>query len=281
MFPETLERTLTGNGKRMKKKIIHRVMRAFMAAGLAGVLPFQAGALQVQPSHLQVLVKPGSSAKVFFEITNDQAVPQHIKITAKDWVASPTNKGMTVSRWLHIKGSTDFVLKPKEMRKVALKLKCPKEIVGEVMGMTSFSYENLTPSMLTPMISVAVYMAAMGTEKISGEVSDMGMRYYDSKYQVGLTIKNTGNMHLRPHGNPALYDAQNVQVAEFSVPEGFPVFPGQSHAFSSSSLGVKLPAGVYVLKAHMIDGDFTLESQQNFRVLADGNVRLEGAKPVS
>ena len=88
-----------------------------------------------------------------------------------DWFM-PANKALTVDKWLEVHGPARFYLKSGKSRSVKLTISCPKETDGELVGMVSFRYQTEHPSMVTPMISVSMYVIAAGHDKMAGEIKD-------------------------------------------------------------------------------------------------------------
>src|SRR4051812_6657605 len=91
-------------------------------------------ALSVTPSRTEVRLVPGTGTQAALEVTNDDHADVQVDVSKKDWFIPEANKKWTVDQWLDVHGPSQFKLKPGESRKVDLSIRCPKEVVGEVVG---------------------------------------------------------------------------------------------------------------------------------------------------
>src|SRR5882724_7982888 len=184
----------------------------FIAAGAAtwllAMAPPPARALSVAPARTEVSLAPGAVTHAVITVTNPHPEAYNVELSEKPWFIYPDNKQIQVEDWLHLPGSKSFRLKPGKSRDVKITISCPKDAVGELMGMVSFTYLGDTPSMITPMISTAVYLDVTGTEKFAGEIVALGAGTRNGKFQVGAQIKATGNVRLHPIGTIRLLDAK-------------------------------------------------------------------------
>jgi hypothetical protein len=116
---------------------------------------------------------------------------------------------------------------PGEKRQVQVRVVCPKDLKGETMGMVSFSYTGASTEMITPMISVSVYLRAEGTERNEGQIVDLGAGIRDRRILIAAQVKATGNVRLRPSGRIRLAKEDGEMIADYSISEGNPIFPGE------------------------------------------------------
>jgi len=61
-----------------------------------------------------------------------------VDVSKKDWFIPEINKVWTVDHWMDLHGPPRFYLKPGESQKIEITLRCPKELVGEVVGWRLF-----------------------------------------------------------------------------------------------------------------------------------------------
>lgn len=244
-------------------------------AGLAS----QSWALIVTPARTEIHLVPGASTQAELNVTNDDKEELQVDVSKKDWFVPTVNKKWTVDKWLDVKGPDRFYLKPGESRKVSLTIRCPKELDGEVVAMTSFVYQTDHPSMVTPMISVSMYLIASGTEKVGGKVEDLLVRMYKGEPNITAKVKCTGNIHLRPSGRLVVVDARGAELGQIHIQEGQPTYPGaESLYYGSVPDGVKFPAGVYTARADLSYGDLKLQGSRDFTVLPDGQIQMNPIK---
>ena len=235
--------------------------------------------LVVTPARTEVNLIPGATTSLELTATNDDKVEVQVDVSKKDWFVPAANKAWTVGRWLDVRGPARFDLKPGESRKVRGDVACPKDMAGEVVAMVSFTYRTEQQSMVTPMISVSVYLMAAGTEIRSGEVVDIMVRRNQDQLGLSAMVKSTGNVHLRPRGRLVALDAKGGEVAVVPVPMGQPTYPGMAVLYSGSApFPPKLAPGTYVAKAELYYQDVQLEKTKEFTVLPDGQVQMSPIK---
>jgi hypothetical protein len=262
------------------------VKRSFIvAAGVPALLfavPAPAlWAISVSPPRTEVSLAPGAVAKAVMTVTNPHAEAYDVELSEKPWFIYPDNKQIHVEDWLILPGQKQFRLKPGKSREVAITIRCPKEAVGELMGMVSFTYQGLQPSMITPMISTAVYLEVKGTERNAGEIVAIGAGTRNSRFQVGAQIKDTGNVRLRPTGTILLTDDQGKTVASYTITETTPIFPGVAKDCLASGPDNPPPAGHYRLSANIQSGTFAVQAERGLLVKANGDVEMDAPKGAS
>jgi hypothetical protein len=145
------------------------------------------------------------------------------------------------------------------------------------------AYQGMTPSMVTPMISTAVYLEVKGTERNLGDVLSISASAPNGHFQVGIRIKATGNIRLRPTGTIRLLSAEGQVVSLYTVPETSPLFPGTIRDYLGNGPDKVPPAGNYKLSADLRSGAMELVSDQEFVVKANGDIEMipkkEAPKP--
>jgi hypothetical protein len=140
--------------------------------------------------------------------------------------------------------------------------------------MVSFAFQSDTPSNLLPVISVSVYMEAIGRSQISGEITALALRDANKGTQVAVGVKSTGNVHLRPTGNVKVFTQSGKEVATFLIKEGDPAYPGQERGYFAQDETLKLEPGSYRAKTEMTYRDLTLRATKEFKVSKDRTVLL-------
>lgn len=260
--------------RRLKKQWV--LLLAGMAPLLWGGHP--AWALNVSPGRTEVRLDPGKSTKLVLAVVNDEPEKLSVQVSGKDWFVLPANQGYPVDKWLKIHGPLSFNLSPGESRNIKVTVTCPRGVEGELVGMVSFLYQTGQPSMVTPMISVSVYVAAAGTEKIAGEIKDMAVRLWRDQLQVAVSVKAAGNVHLRPTGQVVLVDAKGTEVARWPIPEGDPAYPGMERGyFAKIPSGFKLAPGRYTAKADLVYKGLEMKADQGFTVSPEGKIETVGS----
>jgi hypothetical protein len=255
-----------------------RYIAAGAATWLLAMTSPSAWALSVAPARTEVHLAPGAETHAVITVTNPHPEAYNVELSEKPWFIYPDNKQIKVEDWLHLTGKQHFRLKSGKSREVEIKISCPKDAVGELMGMVSFTYVGDTPSMITPMISTAVYLDVIGTERTSGEIVALGAGTRNGKFQVGAQIKATGNVRLRPSGTVRLMNDQWQPVFVYTLVEGNPIFPGQVRDYPASGPDTAPATGHYSLSAEIHSGTLELKSDQGIFVKPDGVVELDRKK---
>ncbi len=246
-----------------------------LCLAVPGLRALPAMALQVVPARTEVRLTPGTSTQVSLTVTNDDQMDLDIEVSQKDWFIPEAYKEWTVDKWLKNLGEAAFVLKPAERRKVDLMVRCPKTMDGEVVGMVSFVYRTRPPSMVTPMISVSMYLIGAGSEKIDGSINDLYAKAWSGRLSLSAKVRSTGNVHMRPSGYFLIVDRKGREIARMPILEGQPTYPGQESLYTGQTPGgLTIKPGKYVLHVDLRDKDLVLKQGRAFKVLKDGQVEM-------
>jgi hypothetical protein len=235
--------------------------------------------MSVSPARTEVRLTPGAEGSAVITIANTHPEAYDVDVSEKLWFVSPENKNIPLDSWLKLPFRTHFRLKPGQTRDVKITLRCPKTAKGELMGMVSFAYQGIKKSMVTPMISTAVYLEVIGTEINTGELLALGAGTHNGRFQVGAQIKATGNVRLRPSGRVYLVNDQGQNVAEYIVADTAPVFPGTIKDYEGKGPEQVPPAGHYRLTASLTSGTLQLRAERSLVIGVNGDVQAEVTKP--
>jgi hypothetical protein len=251
-------------------------IKAGVSAGLAIALSAPlAWALSVSPARTELRLPSGGQTRAVITVTNPHPEPYDVEISEKPWFVLAENEKIQVTDWLLLPKKTRFRLKPGKSRDIEITVRCPKDAVGELMGMVSFTYQGVQASMITPMISTAVYLDVEGTEKNLGEIVALGAGTRNGRFQIGTQVKATGNIRLRPIGSIRILDEKETLISEYSVPEAQPIFPGQTRDCVGQGLESPPPAGHYKLQAIIHSGSLEMKSERGILVKANGDIELD------
>ena len=255
-----------------------RLIAAGASAWLLAMSSPLAWALSVAPARTEVRLAPGAVTHAVITVTNPHPDAYNVELSEKPWFIYPDNKQINVEDWLHLPGKQHFRLKSGKSRDVKITISCPKDAVGELMGMVSVTYQGDTPSMITPMISTAVYLDVIGTERNAGEIVALGAGTRNGKFQVGAQIKATGNVRLRPSGSVRLMNDQWQPMSVYTLVEGNPLFPGTLRDFPASGPDNPPATGHYTLSAEIHSGTLELKADQGIFVKPNGDVEMDRKK---
>ena len=216
---------------------------------LSAVSSVYAG-LAVNPTRAEVVLKSGDSYEFAYNVSSDFSVPVDIRVETKDWFVLPANKekGISVSGWLAVSTNSIHLL-PGEGRDLQYKVTVPKGARGTLVGMISFVTASPDTRDVNIAISVPVYVTVAGTEKIDWQIENTEFNLNGKKLVVSCSVKNNGNIHLRPRGFVELMSGKN-KVEKFGFIEGRPVYPGSARSINASSNG-DIKDGNYGIVLHI------------------------------
>jgi len=231
--------------------------------------------LTVSPARTEIRIPAGKSLAGELRIHNETAALINVTVSTKDWFVLEQNKNIGVDSWLKVKGRKQFSLKPGEERQVHYQAKPPREAQGELVGMVSFLYEKEEASMVTPMISVSVYVAIDGTDLRTGEIRDVAVNQQAGITTVVCTVKSTGNAHIRPRGQVQVVDGAGKIVADWPIRSGDPIYPASERQFSTENQKMVLSAGRYKVRTVLEDKTWNAEVTRGFVVSKKGDIRMD------
>lgn len=187
------------------------------------------------PSEGRVAVKNSFNEEIAFEVQTENWLRRRgvetpgAEIEPEDWLSVETPV---------------FSIRPGEIKDVRYTATIPEGTEGELVAMLFFA-----PAPEEGGISVRsrfgaiIYAAAEGTLDVSCKAESL--RYTGSGLRV--TVRNTGNVHLRPDGKVIVTNPQG-DVSTFSLQSGWSLFPGQARHFTAVT-EEELPEGEYTAQA--------------------------------
>jgi len=221
-------------------------------------IPLPALALQLTPTYQVLEVAAGGKVEGRLKIVNNHGEDVIITPSVREWVQTKHNKKTAIDEWLKLDKKA-FTLKDGESREIEFTALAPKKAKGEMIGMLTFQtkrqeVEVVEGGNITLQVSVAVYVAVTGTEKIAQEVSNVAVNI-TTNTSIAVTVKNTGNVHTRPKGWVYFYDPEDRLVLNVELESGKPTYPDLTRVYNGKVRGFVLPAGKYTAKIEMRDTD--------------------------
>lgn len=235
-----------------------------------------ARAIQVSPSYQIFDVKPGESVNGECQVINNEDAVVTVKVHSKDWFVLPENKEFSAVNWLLV-DQPEFQLQKGESRAVPFVVKLPEKAVGELVGMVSMEFSGEQQTMLKQVVSVAVYAAVPGTEQLKIELSAVMLNPSTTTLQVGVQVKNVGNVHVRPTGQFWIYDKKGKEVTSVFIKQGRPTYPGREGGYFGEVSQLTLSKGNYT--AHILLQDVDrhtqiLDVRKKFILKANNKIEL-------
>lgn len=231
-------------------------------------------ALNVDPSHINMVVKPGETKSGEITVQNTGSSPVDIKVYTEDWVDAPDgsktfmNAGSSVyscSNWIKL-SATKFQLDPMEENKLKFDLTAPKNSSGGHVSVVFFEAAvNVKEGIgVTGRIGTIVYQDTEGDILRTGEIKGFSVSGSLEGEPVTVTVNalNTGNtfISLKP----------KLTVTKDDKPvfenEGMPMNALPGEVCSGTFKVGKLAEGKYKVKAKLTCEGKNLESQAEFTI---------------
>lgn len=229
--------------------------------------------------------KPGEVLTGSYRVFNTKDHKTHIDVDFKDWFVLPENKkeGIEASKWLKLEPMS-FDLEPSESREVKYEVCVPEKAVGELVAMIYFAGPGAPGSNMNIRFGVSLYVAIAGTEKIAAEIGNFIMKKpimpknYKTPFNCAMvTIKNKGNVHIRPTIKVVVKDMKGNEVQKIGFKYGWPVYPGGEYTYQGDWYVEKIPQGIYQaeVKVSVDKIKDVLRKKIFFDVDKDGNIEIK------
>lgn len=171
--------------------------------------------LVMGPARFEVSLPPGEIAEGDYYVQNDTDQDAHIVVEPENWFKEAYDYGkLEIKDWVEF-DIYEFDLKPKEIKKLRLRIKVPKDVKGELVSQIFFTSSVLTedgkPSeSIKARVGAVLYVAIKGTEIVDAEISNIAIskEYREDKkvIKVEASVNNKGNVHIRPTGKVTVED---------------------------------------------------------------------------
>lgn len=218
-------------------------------------------AITIGPSRLEVRLPAGEVASADYYAQNETDSPIHVTVEPENWFQDAYDfKGMEAKDWVKV-DIKEFDLKPKEIQKVVVTIRVPKNATGELAAQIFFSSavadpDNKTGSTISSRLGAVLYVAIKNTEKVTAEIKNISVSNIsaDGKKQVkfNIGVYNSGNIHLRPaSGEIVINDEKKQQVAKFNFNTDQSVLPRQQLDYIAVWDKPELKEGKYKISANI------------------------------
>lgn len=217
--------------------------------------------LNVSPGRIEINVALSKSYEDVLAIKNTEERDLEIKLRIEDWFKAVEGNAKKIGtfEWLEI-SPLEFGLKEGETKEVKFKVAVPKKAKGELNGMI---FVEAKPKEIAEgaigintSIGVPIYVMVKGTERFKAEIEELKVMK-GSPLELAITIKNSGNVHIRPTGVIEIFNADlrklKMDSHRFTVPlneYNYPVLPKSSRILEIRSDN-KLEQGEYTADIKM------------------------------
>ena len=241
------------------------------------------------PARFEVSLPPGEIAEGDYYVQNDTEQSAHIIVEPENWFKDAYDYGkLEIKDWIEF-DTYEFDLKPKEIKKLRLKIKVPKDVKGELVAQIFFTSDVLKedgkPSGgIKARLGSILYVAIKGTEKIDAEIGNIVISKMSDgskeKLKVEATVRNKGNVHLRPAGKATIQDNTGKKLVELDLAFGKTTLPGQENGYDALWDNPELKVGTYKISVTVNYGkelgmEKTISTDKIFEVSDDGKVMVK------
>ncbi|MCX5666737.1 MAG: hypothetical protein NTY34_00260 [Candidatus Omnitrophica bacterium] len=247
-------------------------------------------ALTIGPARFEVRLPPGEIADADYYVQNDTNQPAHIVVEPENWFKEAYDYGkLGIKDWVEF-DIYEFDLKPKEIKKLRLRIKVPKDVKGELVAQIFFTSSVLTedgkPSEgIKARLGGVLYVAIKGTEIVDAEIKSIAVsNEFNEKtkemFKIGASVSNKGNVHIRPAGKVTIEDEAGKKLIELDMESGELALPGQEILYNASWDNAGLKAGEYKASVTIkygkeLDVEKTAALEKIFEVGEDGKAALK------
>lgn len=205
--------------------------------------------ITISPSSFDITAKPGEKIQQRFRVRNNMSVPLTLHLHAD--ILSVDEKGQIVPvtaktndsylTWLELTPVTTSA-KPKEWTDFSVTLSVPSDAAFGYYYALHITQDPMTVTdSTTKVLGDVILPILLNVEKVGenreGKISSFLPTNFVNEYlpvDFTVDIKNTGNTHLRPHGNIFIRDG-NKDIATIDVNQaGGAILPDTSRKFQSS-----------------------------------------------
>ncbi|MDE2591036.1 MAG: hypothetical protein KGL95_15370, partial [Patescibacteria group bacterium] len=206
--------------------------------------------LTISPTVLELVATPGDTLTQKFRVRNNgsQATTLGItvdKLTVQDGQITPTNPTPAddFMSWISFDKKT-FSANPKEWTDVSITLTIPKSAAFGYYYALRIEPITATESANTPAAKLIgqIVLPVLLTVRSPGAKSEVQLLNFQTPSLVeylpavfSVTIKNTGNVHVKPRGNIFIQGPGNVDLGTLDINPTFGiVLPGATRTFQST-----------------------------------------------
>ena len=244
-------------------------------------------ALTIGPARLEVRLPAGEVAGADYYAQNNTSDLMHVIVEPENWFqGSYDYKGLEAKDWVTVEPA-EFDLKPKEIKKVLVKVRVPKNAKGEIVAQIFFtsmildSAGNAGGNMRSRLGGV-LYVAIKDTEKTAAEIRDISVANLNAEdkkqIKVDVVLRNDGNVHIRPaSGEVLIKDEKDRQVAQLNLDIDHAALPNKDFDYTAVWDKPELKEGKYRVFADIRYGKMygkekTAKLEKVFEVDKDGKV---------
>ena len=240
----------------MNKLKLFITLIIFFAFGLGGLFLSKSNAQEanydvtVSPVFFDLSANPGGTINDKIRIRNNTTSPLPIKLTVKK-LSGDLNGEITLKNddsdntttWIKF-NEDSFVANPLEWTDVPFSIDIPENAAYGYYFAISFEQDDTSPlartgAKITGAAAVPILLnvrkegAKAQAKLLEFSIKDKVLEYLPAEFNIKL--QNTGNVHIRPHGNIFISNGSGSDVATLDVNAGLAnIIPNTQRSFTSS-----------------------------------------------
>lgn len=228
--------------------------------------------LKVTPARQDLTVNAGETYEGSYAVTNEYDEPIIAQTESRDWYQSPGSTKTPCSQWLALYPA-EIPLKPGETGVFHYRVQMPATVTGTQFAMVSFAPLMEVEQSVSLVVSAALFVTVRGTEIFSWELLNPKIQRQDAIFQVSVSVKNSGNTHIRPKGQ-AVVMKNGKELFSFDLKEGRPVYPGGDRLIvGTTDVSRFTGKGKYSIIVNISGGGTTKSATIPFKLDKNSNIK--------
>jgi len=230
---------------------IFRILLTVLISVATAASAAEAGVLVTPDRHI-LLLSPGESETVTYEIYNTGEEPLNIEVDPQDWGFTQ----VPVSSWLSI-GEDKFEVGPEKSGFLEATVTVPKRVEGEQLAMLFLCYKEYEESTLNVRNGIPLYLVVKGTERYDAVIEGIEIEYTPAEDMVRpslnimVNVVNKGNIHIIPDVTVSVEDVEGKVVKTISQKGSKTLLRGRSNAYKFRLQDTLFVEGDYTIIARV------------------------------
>lgn len=248
-------------------------------------------ALSVSPAILELVLEKDRVVERAVTVINISKSALMVKIARRSFTPEELREipeklrgRYDASTWIQLdRDDADFILQAGESRIIPVRVKQPEQ-AAPGGHYASLLFQPLVPQQQGIRDAVYVYgqVAALLFMQVRGDINEEltlekmdVLPVYESYPVMAVTLKNRGNVHLRPEGVVLIRDRDDTIIHSLTIPSTL-ILPGAQKTFQVEWRGASIPIGFFSAQAQVRYGRESVIKTQGKRFLLLPFLRILG-----
>jgi hypothetical protein len=263
--------------KRRRHFLIFDMKKIILLLSLVLLQAVSYASLSIDPYKIEMKIDKNSSFESSWHIKNNYDRDIEIEVSAAEWGSYKSNKNIPLGSWLKI-SPVYLRMKKGESASVGYSVKTNASMEGSMLAQVSFAALPEEGGNVTMKVSTPVHAIIRGTEKVDFYIETLSIVPISTgggMNKLNITIKNSGNILIKPFGEVNIYDKKKKVVSSLNFESDRSIFTDSSDVFSVQ-IPLGLPAGKYTVevnaKAIGYESAANVKKAVMFRIKKDGGL---------